>query len=178
MSRLPFREEDVAKVASALRLDITSGTIPPGASLDYYRAGSPHGVGGHVVVKALAVLRREQIVMWRDHWWYATPAGPPSPAASARLGATLAAIRTRLGLTVTDLAMVMAVGHISPRETVALRTADILAVEDGAWRGRWLWKQADAATISHGSLLAVHDRLYSQPIEVTRAAASATPDTR
>ena len=61
---------------------------------------------------------------------------------------------------------------------IALRTADILAVEDGAWRGRWLWKQVDAATTANGGLLTVHDYFYSQADVVTRTAASATPTTR
>ena len=85
------------RMAAALRRDITYGHLPPGALIpkdDYaqqYHAGFP------AARKALSALISEGLIWGTIYYPYAAPAGPPDPAASARLGAVLAELRQTAG---------------------------------------------------------------------------------
>jgi hypothetical protein len=158
---------EITQVAASLRQAISCGAIAPG---EWIRAGSPGwpcGLSGTTARSALAIIRREGLAHWHRHGYYAAPAGPPQPAVTALLGQVLAGTREVLGLSIPGLAarIVDGNGPWGPggREyMIGLRVADITAAENGAWRPRQTWQHIDAAMRAGGTLLRVHDDLYTR----------------
>lgn len=153
-----------SRIAVALRAAITCGAIPPGTAIDPLRTAREHGAPQHAAAKALRALAEERLVVKHGHRWHATPAGPPSPAASARMGRLLVAMRAAAQRNTSQLAA----ASLTPPEAryprdVAERAAQIEDAESGAWQPRDLWEALDAALGSDGSLLRVHDACYTPP---------------
>jgi hypothetical protein len=85
---------------------------------------------------------------------------------TARLGRVLAGTREVLGLSVARLAarIVDGNGPWGPggrEHMISLRTADITAAEHGTWQPRRTWQHIDAAVLAGGTILRVHDHLYT-----------------
>ena len=154
-------------VAANLRQAIASGAIPPGEQIRVGSPGWPCGLGGTTARSALAIVRRQGLAHCHRHVYYAAPGGPPQPAVSARLGQVLAAVRAAAGVSVARLAVriVDGDGPWGPggRDLmISLRVADITAAENGTWRPRWTWEHIGAAMGAGGTLLRVHDTLYTR----------------
>ena len=148
------------KVISALRADITGGVIPPGTYLDPAAVGREHGIPTAEAISALVILRDEGIVWSQHNRRYAAPAGPPDPAAGARLGRLLAQLRDETGFSLEDLYQrTREDGHWGSR----VWPDTIRAAEDGEWQYRGFWTAIDAALGADGSLLKIHDRYYAAP---------------
>lgn len=148
------------KVIAALRVDITSGATPPGTYLNPVAVGREHDIPTAEAMSALAILRDEGIVWSQHNRRYAAPAGPPNPAADARLGRVLAQLRSETGFSPEDLGQRTSEdGHGGSRAW----PGDIRAAEDGEWQHRGFWAAVDAALGADGSLLKIHDRYYAAP---------------
>jgi len=158
---------EITQVAASLRQAITCGAIPPG---DRIRAGSPGwpcGLSGTTARSALAIIRRDGLAHWHRHSYYAAPAGPPQPAVIAILGQVLVGTREALGLSIARLAarIVDGNGPWGPggrAYMISLRIADITAAENGIWRPRLTWQHIDSALRAGGTLVRVHDGLYTR----------------
>jgi DNA-binding GntR family transcriptional regulator len=123
-----------ARIAAELRARIIHAIITPGTMLDTDEIA---GIAGpafppRAAVQALSDLKAEGLVTRQRYRWYATPTGPPDPAAGARLGTTLATLRRAAGRTPEDLS---AGRHWD---------GSIREAEDGAWQPREFWAAMDA----------------------------------
>ncbi len=154
------------RIAGLLRAGITTGEIPPGELFSSWRVRWLMYLNGNAIRSAGAALRREGIVFCHDREHYTAPAGPPQTPVSARLGRALAEARSHLGISVAGLAAQIADdrGPWGPggwEHMLMLRMADIIDIEAGAWRPRWVWEYVDTALNVGGTLLHIHDNLYA-----------------
>jgi hypothetical protein len=158
---------EITRAADGLRQAIGSGAIAPGERIRVGSPGWPCGLSGTTARSALAIIRRDGLAYWHRHEYYAAPAGPPQPAATALLARVLAGTRDLLGLSVPGLAarIVDGNGPWGPggrEHMISLRVADITAAENGTWQPRRAWQHIDAAMRAGGTLLRVHDDLYTR----------------
>jgi hypothetical protein len=142
-----------AWIAAELRARIIHAIIAPGTGLDTDEIA---GIAGpafppKAAVQALSDLKTEGLVTWQRYRWYATPAGPPDPAAGARLGTTLATLRRAVGRTPDDLA------------AGRYWAGSVREAEDGAWQPREFWEAMDDRLGADGTLLRLHDHAYAGP---------------
>ena len=156
----------VAAVAASLRRAIAGGAIAPGERIRAGVPGWPCGLSGTTVRSALAIVRGQGLAYWHRYGYYAAPAGPPLPTVSIRLGRVLAGVRAAAGVTVAGLAadIVDGDGPWGPggrEHMIGRRVAEITAAENGAWQPRWVWERIDAAVSAGGTLLRVHDNLFT-----------------
>jgi DNA-binding GntR family transcriptional regulator len=156
------------RIAAALRRAVTAGAIPPGTRLDQADIAARYHAPARAAIKALTTLKGE-LVIWHEHRWYAAPAGPPAPAVSTRLGATLTRLRTAAGTTPEDLAAAI----LSAGFRVYAR--DIRGAEAGTWQPRHFWAGCDTALGADGTLLRLHDSGYAAPAR-PRTLGSPDPD--
>jgi Bacterial regulatory proteins, gntR family len=143
------------RIAAALRRAITAGAIPPGTRLDHADIAARYHAPARAAIKALTTLKGE-LVIWHEYRWYAAPAGPPAPAASTHLGATLTRLRTAAGTTPEDLAAAI------PSAGFRVYARDIRGAEAGTWQPRHFWA-GDTALGADGTLLRLHDSGYAAP---------------
>jgi DNA-binding GntR family transcriptional regulator len=146
------------RIATALRRAILAGAIPPGTRLGQADIASRFSAPTNAAVKALSALRGEQLVIWHQYRWYATPTGPPDPAVSARLGVTLTRLRTAVYKTQDELA-----DAIPARPGIYIHSGDLSTAEAGTWQPRDFWQACDTALGADGTLLRLHDSYYAAP---------------
>lgn len=161
---------EVGRVAAELGHAITTGAIPPFCGLQYAAIARQHATTLVTARSALALLRRAGLAIYHPpgpvSYYYAAPAGPPDPAITARLGRIVTTARTATGLSITGLATRITDAHgpysaHGRQHVISLRKGEITAIENGTWHPRYTWAWIDAALPAHGTLLAIHDRLYT-----------------